>query len=171
MPGSRPSPTYTLGHGRLPGKDLVGLLKAHGVDLVVDVRAVPFSRANPEANQQALAKALKEAGIGYLWMGDRLGGKPRGKKGALDVAAKLADPRFWEGIEALLKLREEGSTLALLCAEEDPRRCHRRFLVTRALLEKGIPPEEVRHIRHDGRVESEAEIQAEEAPLFRGELP
>ncbi len=171
MPGSRPSPIYTLGHGRLPAKDLVGLLKAHGVDLVVDVRAAPFSRHNPEANQQALARALKEAGIGYLWMGDRLGGKPRGKKGALDVAAKLADPRFWEGIKALLKLREEGRTLALLCAEEDPRRCHRRFLVTRALLEKGMLPEEVLHIRHDGRVESEAQIQAEEAPLFRGELP
>jgi len=162
---------YTIGHSRLPQARLVELLRAHGVDLVVDVRAVPFSRANPEANQQALARALKEAGLGYLWMGDRLGGKPRGKKGVLDVAARLADPRFWEGIEALLKLREEGHTLALLCAEEDPRRCHRRFLVTRALLEKGVAPEEVRHIRHDGRVESEAELQDEEAPLFRGELP
>ncbi len=162
---------YTLGHGRLSAKALAGLLRAHGVRLVVDVRAVPFSRANPEANQQTLARALQEAGIEYLWMGDRLGGKPRGKKGALDVAAKLADPRFWEGIEALLKLREAGHTLALLCAEEDPRRCHRRFLVTRALLEKGVPPEEVRHIRHDGRVETEAELLAEEAPLFRGELP
>ncbi len=166
-----PRPFYTVGHGRLSARALAERLKACGVDLVVDVRAVPFSRANPEANQQALAKALKDAGIGYLWMGDRLGGKPRGKKGPLDVAAKLADPRFWEGIEALLKLREEGHTLALLCAEEDPRRCHRRFLVTRALLEKGVPPEEVLHIRHDGRVESEAQIQAEEAPLFRGELP
>ncbi len=161
---------YTLGHGRLPAQKLIGLLKAHGVRLVVDVRALPFSRANPEANQQTLARALKEAGIEYLWMGDRLGGKPRGRKGPLNVAEKLEDPRFWEGIEALLKLKEE-TTLALLCAEEDPRRCHRRFLVTRALLERGVPPEEVRHLRHDGRVETEAELLAEEAPLFRGELP
>jgi len=160
----------TLGHGQLSAKALAELLRAHGVRLVVDVRALPFSRANPEANQQALANALKKAGIEYLWMGDRLGGKPRGKRGALNVAEKLQDPRFWEGIEALLKLREETS-FALLCAEEDPRRCHRRFLVTRALLEKGVPPEEVRHLRHDGRVETEAELLAEEAPLFRGELP
>jgi len=160
---------YTLGHGRLPAQKLIGLLKAHGVRLVVDVRALPFSRANPEANQQALARALKEAGIEYLWMGDRLGGKPRGKRGQLNIAERLADPRFWEGIEALLKLKEE-TTLALLCAEEDPRRCHRRFLVTRALLERGVPHEEVRHLRHDGRVETEGELRAEEAPLFRGEL-
>jgi len=161
---------YTLGHGRLPAKELIELLKAHGVRLVVDVRAVPFSRANPEANQQTLARALKEAGIEYVWMGDRLGGKPRGRKGPLNIAEKLEDPRFWEGIEALLKLKEEVP-FALLCAEEDPRRCHRRFLVTRALLEKGVPPEEVLHLRHDGRVETEAELLAEEAPLFRGELP
>ncbi len=159
---------YTLGHGRLPAKKLIELLKAHGVRLVVDVRAVPFSRANPEANQQTLARALKEAGIEYVWMGDRLGGKPRGRKGPLNIAEKLEDPRFWEGIEALLKLKEEAP-FALLCAEEDPRRCHRRFLVTRALLEKGVAPEEVLHICHDGRVETE--LLAEEAPLFRGELP
>ena len=161
---------YTIGHGRLSAKELIELLSAHGVRLVVDVRAVPFSRANPEANQQTLARALKEAGIDYLWMGDRLGGKPRGRKGPLNLAEKLQDPRFWEGIEVLLKLKEETS-FALLCAEENPRRCHRRFLVTRALLEKVVPPEEVLHIRHDGRVESEAELLAEEAPLFRGELP
>lgn len=161
---------YTIGHGRLSAKELIELLNAQGVRLVVDVRAVPFSRANPEANQQTLARALKEAGIDYLWMGDRLGGKPRGRKGPLNLAEKLQDPRFWEGIETLLKLKEE-TPLALLCAEEDPRRCHRRFLVTRALLEKGVPPEEVLHIRHDGRIETEAELLAEEAPLFRGELP
>ena len=161
---------YTIGHGRLSAKKLIELLRAQGVRLVVDVRAVPFSRANPEANQQTLARALKEAGIDYLWMGDRLGGKPRGRKGPLNFAEKLQDPRFWEGIEALLKLKKE-TPLALLCAEETPRRCHRRFLVTRVLLEKGVPPEDVLHIRHDGRVESEAELLAEEAPLFRGELP
>ena len=161
---------YTIGHGRLSAKELIELLNTQGVRLVVDVRAVPFSRANPEANQQTLARALKEAGIDYLWMGDRLGGKPRGRKGPLNLAEKLQDPRFWEGIEALLKLKEE-IPFALLCAEENPRRCHRRFLVTRALLEKGVPPEEVLHIRHDGRIETEAELLAEEAPLFRGELP
>ena len=161
---------YTVGHGRLSAKELIELLRAQGVRLVVDVRAVPFSRANPEANQQTLARALKEARFDYLWMGDRLGGKPRGRKGPLNLAEKLQDPRFWEGIEALLKLNKEVP-FALLCAEEDPRRCHRRFLVTRALLEKGVPPEDVLHIRHDGRIESEAELLAEEAPLFRGELP
>ena len=38
--------------------------------------------------------------------------------------------------------------------------CHRRHLITRVLHEEGV---DVRHIRGDGRVESEAEIRAEEA--------
>ncbi len=164
------NPIFTVGHGNLQGAALARRLMAHGAQLVVDVRALPFSRHNPDANQQNLAAALKAQGIGYLWMGDRLGGKPRGKRGRFDIGAKRADPRFWHGIEALLELTGQAR-IALLCAEENPRRCHRRFLITRALIEKGFPAENVLHLRHDGRVETEAEIQAEEAPLFRGELP
>ena len=57
---------------------------------------------------------------------------------------------------------------ALMCAEEDPRRCHRRFLLTPPLLARGVG---VRHVRGDGRVEDEADIARAAAPpqgdLFR----
>jgi len=39
----------------------------------------------------------------------------------------------------------------VICAEENPNRCHRHFLISRALLDRGI---EVQHIRGEGTLES-----------------
>jgi uncharacterized protein (DUF488 family) len=44
-----------------------------------------------------------------------------------------------------------------MCSEEDPARCHRRLLVTRALTGRGV---EVRHIRGNGSVVTEAELNS-----------
>ncbi len=43
-----------------------------------------------------------------------------------------------------------------MCAEEDPSRCHRRLLITRTLVRRGV---DVRHVRGTGAVESEAELE------------
>jgi uncharacterized protein (DUF488 family) len=40
----------------------------------------------------------------------------------------------------------------IMCAEEDPARCHRRLLVGRTLVARGV---EVRHIRGSGALEAE----------------
>jgi uncharacterized protein (DUF488 family) len=37
-----------------------------------------------------------------------------------------------------------------MCAEEDPKRCHRQFLIAQTLLDRGI---EMQHIRGDGTLE------------------
>ena len=161
---------YTLGHSNLPLERFLELLGTHGVEVVADVRARPFSRHNPQYNHQPFAKALREAGFGYVWMGDRLGGVPHGSRQKLNVTERLRDPEFRKGLEELVELASQH-TLALVCAEEDPRRCHRRFLVVRGLVDFGaLEPEEVGHIRADGRLQTEAELRAEEAPLFSGEL-
>ncbi len=161
---------YTLGHSSLPPERFFELLRTHGIEVVVDVRARPFSRHNPQYNHRPLAQALQEAGFGYVWMGDRLGGVPHGSRQKLNVEARLRDPEFQKGLEALVELASRH-TVALVCAEEDPRRCHRRFLVVRGLIEFGaLEAEEVGHIRADGRLVTEAALRAEEAPLFSGEL-
>jgi hypothetical protein len=46
-----------------------------------------------------------------------------------------------------------------MCSEEDPHQCHRRLLIARVLAERGI---EVRHIRGDGRAQTEAELALDE---------
>jgi uncharacterized protein (DUF488 family) len=86
------------------------------------------------------------------------------------VEARLRDPAFRQGLAELVELAGRH-TVALVCAEEDPRRCHRRFLVVRGLIEFGaLAPEEVGHIRADGRLLTEAQLRSEEAPLFSGTL-
>ncbi|WP_456481019.1 DUF488 domain-containing protein [Oceanithermus sp.] len=161
---------YTLGHSNLPLERFLELLGTHGVEVVVDVRARPFSRHNPQYNHKPFAEALQEAGFDYVWMGDRLGGVPHGSRQKLNVEARLRDPEFQKGLEVLVELASRH-TVALVCAEEDPRRCHRRFLVVRGLIEFGaLEPEEVGHIRSDGRLVTEAELRGEEAPLFWGLL-
>jgi uncharacterized protein (DUF488 family) len=49
--------------------------------------------------------------------------------------------------------------LALMCSEENPANCHRRLLVGRVLFTEGV---EVLHIRADGSIQSEEQIQGED---------
>ena len=51
--------------------------------------------------------------------------------------------------------------VAMLCAEENPAACHRRLLIGRVLINRGI---QVDHIRGDGRIQTEAEVAAETNP-------
>lgn len=46
----------------------MGLLKAHSVNYLVDIRTMPRSRHNPQFNEDALKEELKDNKIGYLHM-------------------------------------------------------------------------------------------------------
>jgi uncharacterized protein (DUF488 family) len=97
----------------------------------------------------------------YVFLGDSLGGRPVGDEfyradGTVDYASRARAGDFQAGIEQLLVLASERPT-AILCAEEDPTRCHRRGLITPVLLERGL---EVVHIRGDARLQPEVEGRA-----------
>jgi uncharacterized protein (DUF488 family) len=126
---------FTIGHSNQTAEQFVDLLQKHGVCLLADVRSSPASRFAPQFNRATLARSLQAAGIGYRWFGQTLGGKPR--------APELV---FSAGIADLLQAAETQST-AIMCAERDPRMCHRTHLVTPALLKNGAV---VTHILGDG---------------------
>ncbi|MDR4462386.1 MAG: DUF488 domain-containing protein [Nitrospirales bacterium] len=50
---------WTIGHLTRPIEVLVGLLQSHGIQLLVDVRPIPFSRRNPQFHQEALTQSLR----------------------------------------------------------------------------------------------------------------
>ena len=56
---------FTVGHSTRSVAELVALLRQAGVALLVDVRSVPRSRANPQFNTDALPLPLAGTGIGY----------------------------------------------------------------------------------------------------------
>lgn len=156
-PGCPKSPTlWTIGHSNTDIDTFTELLHTHGITCVIDVRSAPYSRHVPHFNRSELHRALEASGIRYLYMGDALGGRIQDKEGirSRTYSRAAADPTFTSGIETLLKRAGEGKT-AVMCAEKDPNRCHRRHLISAYLDEHGV---EVGHILADGTVVTEKEL-------------
>jgi uncharacterized protein (DUF488 family) len=154
-----PSAVFTIGHSNHALETLLRLLQQHDVGTLVDVRTAPYSRYAPHFNEARLKSALLAAGVAYVFLGDRLGGRPSAPElydqhGRVDYEKLAATPTFRAGIEAVLA-RAAAARLALLCGEEDPVGCHRRLLIGRALAAHGVT---VVHIRGDGRLQREADL-------------
>jgi uncharacterized protein (DUF488 family) len=147
---------YTLGHAAHPLQELLALLRARGIEVVVDVRSNPYSRHSPHLCQRPLRGALERRGLQYRFEGQALGGRLPERYPDYASRARAAD--FVAALQRVLALARE-QPVALLCGEEDPRRCHRRMLVGRELTARGW---EVVHIRGDGRLEPEGELLEQE---------
>jgi uncharacterized protein (DUF488 family) len=143
---------YTVGHSNHSIEHFLALLRWHGVATVADVRSRPYSRFVPHFGKERLARFLAAQGLGYLFLGQELGGKPpKGESPApaMTYKVRVEQPEFREGIERLL--RSAGTNrVALLCRERDPLDCHRLHLICRYLRPMGL---NIRHILPDGEVE------------------
>jgi uncharacterized protein (DUF488 family) len=142
----------TIGHSNHPLERFLGLLKAGGVKLLVDVRSMPYSRRFPQFGRERLTKSLAEAGIDYLWEGEALGGKPGQGGGYNELAAR---PAFKNALDRVIE-RGQDTTLCLMCAEKEPLDCHRTVLVSRRLAERGVA---VEHLLADGSVRAHGEVE------------
>ena len=153
MTGSFEAHLLTIGHSNLPADRFMALLKEHGVTTVMDVRSVPFSRRFPWFSSRTLSERLQSKGIGYVMMGDTLGGRPDDpalyRNNSADYDAMAATAEFQTGIERVLA-NAARHRLCLMCAEREPLDCHRCLLVGRALARCGCS---VGHILGDGTVE------------------
>ncbi len=149
----------TIGHSNHPLEVFLDLLARHRVEVLADIRSRPYSRYAPQFDREPLRTALEGAGVRYVFLGDKLGGRPRGAQfydaGGRVLYERVADsPAFLEGAERL----ERGIgryRVAVLCSEEGPAGCHRRLLVGWALGRRGIA---IEHIRGDGSLETEEQV-------------
>lgn len=133
------NPYYTIGHSTRPIESFVELLQSAEVRLVIDVRTVPRSRANPQYNRDALVPALAAFGVAYQTI--RALGGLRGRQRGIAHETNA----FWENesfhnyadyalgeafASGLLELRRLGSATpsAIMCAEALWWRCHRRII-------------------------------------------
>jgi uncharacterized protein (DUF488 family) len=150
----------TVGHSNHSMSDLVRLLRQAGVTLLADVRSSPFSQRYPQFNRPELRADLLQEEIGYWFLGDLLGGRPRPSDlydpdGRVDYERVRATAAFRRGIDQLGEAREDH-VIALLCAEEDPLDCHRGLMIAPALVERSLAPS---HLRGDGSVETTTEME------------
>jgi uncharacterized protein (DUF488 family) len=142
----------TIGHSNHPIERFLALLKAAGVQRLVDVRSMPWSRRFPQFGRERLEKSLKEAGIDYVWEGEALGGKPQDGGGYDEMAAR---PEFKRAIGRVIE-QSTGTSLCLMCAEKEPLECHRVLLVSRRLAERGTA---IEHLLADGTTKPHATIE------------
>ena len=140
----------TIGHSTRTIEEFIDLLKAHGAQLVVDIRTVPRSRRNPQFNEDTLAASLGKSGIDYVRLKE-LGGLRHPRKDSQNTGWRNASfrgfadymqtPDFETGINELIRLAQ-NRTVAIMCAEALPWRCH-RSLVADALLVRGVKVEHI----------------------------
>jgi uncharacterized protein (DUF488 family) len=159
----------TIGHSNHSLDHFLDLLRRHAIQVIADVRSHPYSAYSSHFDHGHLMKAVRAEGLQYIYLGAELGGRPRGDA-YYDADGRVLYDKVAESSEfrsGLARL-EKGLgqyRVALLCAEEDPAGCHRRLLVGRVLAQRGIA---VEHIRGDGRLQAEDELQEAQLGLFDG---
>ncbi len=151
---------FTIGHSNHEMPEFVSLLTRHGVNAIADVRSHPYSRFHGQFNREALAEALKRAGIQYVFLGRELGARRtemesyQDKQARYELVSEL--PAFREGLERVRR-GLASHRIALMCAEKDPITCHRTILVCRRLRSDAI---DIRHILEDGAIETNEEAES-----------
>lgn len=149
---------WTIGHSTHDLDTFVGLLRAHEIEVVADVRRFPGSRRHPHLAQAPLRDGLGRHGIAYHWI-EVLGGRrsaaahPDGPSGWRHpafraYAAYLRTPDFKAGLDDLIALSGTQRT-AIMCSEGLWWRCHRR-LIADVLVSRGYT---VLHIFPDGHAD------------------
>jgi uncharacterized protein (DUF488 family) len=126
----------TVGHSTHQPDAFLDLLRGARVEALGDVRRYPGSRRMPWFGESELRAALEGAGITYLHLPE-LGGRrqpaPGSPNGGWQVgqfqgyADHMDSAEFAEGLERLEALARERRA-AVMCAEAQWRRCHRRLL-------------------------------------------
>lgn len=150
MPARKPQILWTIGHSTRPIEAFIELLQAHDIQLVGDVRTIPYSRRNPQFNTDALSESLRKAGLEYHHL-PALGGRRKGRRDSVNRGWRSAGFRgyadymqtdeFRGGLQELMAHGRKRRT-AVMCAEAVPWRCH-RTLISDALISRGW---QVRHI-------------------------
>jgi len=140
----------TIGHSTRTLDEFIGLLQAHAVTRVVDVRTIPRSWHNPQFNKDSLPDSLKKAGLSYVHLSG-LGGLRHAKPDSINLGWRNASfrgyadymqtPEFEQSPEELIRLARQ-ERIAIMCAEAVPWRCH-RSLIADALLVRGIRTEDI----------------------------
>lgn len=140
-----PAPVLaTVGYETDTQSAVIDRLRAAGVRLVLDVRAVASSRKTG-FSKTALASSLAEAGIAYVHL--RGLGTPKPGRDAAR-AGRIAEMRaiykaHLEEPYASLELVQAGELAlerktALLCYEADPAGCHRAMVAERLVERHGF---------------------------------
>jgi uncharacterized protein (DUF488 family) len=126
---------FTIGYEGATMDEFLAVLKAAGVERLIDVRALPLSR-RPGFSKSPLRAALEEAGIEYLHLkalGTPAEGRSAARAGRHEqlkriYSGQLELPEAIVQAAQMIELAKEKPS-ALLCFEREPEHCHRTLLL------------------------------------------
>ncbi len=149
---------YTIGHSNHTIKVFTRLLTNVGIQTLIDIRAHPSSKHNPQFNEAALRYAIEShgesAGIIYHMAGRQLGGKRPANADSQHIALNaglrgfadyMQTDHFEQAVVQLVNLASKAPAV-IMCAEAKPENCH-RILISDYLLLQGHT---VIHLLDDG---------------------
>jgi uncharacterized protein (DUF488 family) len=161
---------YTVGHSTHDIGHFLDLLKAYGVNCVVDVRTLAASRFNPQYNKGALSASLRDVGVTYIHMPEEFGARHTDPSlltdGRVDFGKVRNSATFKRGVERLRHGVNKGFKIALMCAEADPLECHRFSMISVALKNEF----EVLHILKDKSIITNIDLESELLKKFKKKI-
>lgn len=114
---------FTIGHSTYPINNFVSKLLTSKIDILVDVRSIPYSKRAISYNREALQGTLLTNNIDYLFRGKNLGGL-------------YENVDFESTIDELVEL-SANHNIVLMCSEGDYQKCHRYKTLTPELEKRG----------------------------------
>lgn len=146
---------FTIGHSDHSEEAFMRLLNLNGIDAIVDVRSMPYSRWTPQFNRDNLKSRLGENDIAYHFMGHWLGGRsddpgdydPDGQV-QYDQLAKTT--KFQDALESVVR-GAVANRIALMCSEGRPEECHRSLLIAEEIRNE-YRNVGVKHVMPDGTI-------------------
>jgi uncharacterized protein (DUF488 family) len=167
-----PERLWTIGHSTHSIEAFIGMLRAHGIEALADVRLLPGSKRHPQFNAESLGVSLREHRIQYVPF-HQLGGRRKMREDSHNTAWRNASfrgyadfmetPEFAHGIEQLEELARRSRT-AIMCAEALWWKCH-RALISDFEKARGV---DVVHILSENKTETHPYTSA--ARIICGEL-
>lgn len=151
---------YTIGHGNRKPEDFLALLKDFGIEYLIDVRSQPYSKFNPQFNQNDLKFFLERNNIKYVFMGDTIGGRPKDtscydNEGKVDYEALKTKEFFLQGIDRLKTAYNKDINVVIMCSESKPCECHRTKLIGRVLNTENVI---LKHIDEHGKIKDQTTV-------------
>jgi uncharacterized protein (DUF488 family) len=152
---------YTIGYTSFSLLQAVCIIKAHGINVIIDVRSTPYSKQYSDYNKENIEKHLTNNKIFYRSYAKEFGARQTEQRyftneGFLDFELYTNSLCFLSGYKKIQNSIARGYNVALMCSEKDPAHCHRSIMISRRFFNGGF---NVKHILADGSVEMQSDIE------------
>lgn len=150
------SKLYTIGYANKAITDFISILKNKGINLLIDVRSMPYSKQYPDYNENKIALVLKKENILYYNLKDEFGARRiedevyrriemyDGKEiDVVDFDEVYKLDIFQQGVKKIVTANERGFRVCFMCSEKYAFDCHRGIMIAEYFYQQGFQIEHI----------------------------